>query len=150
MNSFGPRIAPLRPLVAALALCACAPFASAQESGLSVDAFGVGTKVVDHRLEGEADQFDEGTQVVFWTRVVGGSEGQRIRHVWLREGEEVVSIGLTIGGGHWRTYSKKTMYPGSAGKWVVEARDESDKVLARSEFTCVPAGAAEATDGGDS
>ena len=95
---------------------------------------------MDRELKGKSDRFEEGSQVVFLTRVIGGEEGDRIRHVWIRDKEEVVSVGLTLGGSHWRTYSRKTMHPGSVGDWVVEARDDADRVLARAEFTCVPAG----------
>jgi hypothetical protein len=76
--------------------------------------------------------------VYYWTRVVGGSEGDRIRHVWLHGGEEVVSIGLNVGGSHWRTYSSKMLPAGSTGAWAVEARDENGRVLSREEFTCEP------------
>lgn len=107
------------------------------ESHLSVPESGVGSGIADRELEGEGDRFAEGTAVVFWTRVVGGQEGERIRHVWLREGQEVISIGLTLGGPQWRTYSRKTLHPGSAGNWTVEARDGEDRVIARAEFVCV-------------
>lgn len=114
--------------------------AVAQQSSLSINDYGVGTDVVDRELKGKGDQFEEGSKVVFFTRVIGGADGDRIRHVWLHEKEEVVSIGLTLGGSHWRTYSRKTLPPGSTGQWAVEARDAEDRVLARSEFTCVAAG----------
>lgn len=113
---------------------------AAQDSQLSINDYGVGTEIVDRELKGEGDRFEEGTKVVFLTRVVGGAEGDRIRHVWLYEKEEVVSIGLTLGGPHWRTYSRKTIPPGTTGAWAVEARDSENRVLARAEFTCVPAG----------
>lgn len=114
--------------------------AVAQQSSLSINDYGVGTDVVDRELKGKGDQFEEGSKVVFFTRVIGGADGDRIRHVWLHEKEEVVSIGLTLGGSHWRTYSRKTLPPGTTGAWAVEARDAEDRVLARAEFTCVAAG----------
>jgi len=135
-NSLALRLA----IGSALALLLAIGSAAAQQSSLSIDDYGVGTDVVDRELKGKSDQFEEGTRVVFLTRVIGGVEGDRIRHVWFREKEEVVSIGLTLGGSHWRTFSRKTMHAGSAGAWVVEARDAEDRVLARAEFTCVPAG----------
>ena len=67
-----------------------------------------------------------------------GAVGDAIRHVWIREGQETVSIPLTLGGPHWRTQSRKILTPGSAGRWAVEARDEAGRVLARSEFVCSP------------
>ena len=81
----------------------------------------------------------EGSEVVFWTLIEGGASGDSVDHVWIREGEEVVTVGLAVGSAHWRTWSKKTLYPGSAGSWSVEARDRDGQVLASVSFTCTPA-----------
>jgi hypothetical protein len=102
---------------------------------LVVDEFGVGRKVVNHRLEDRDDRFVEGEVVWFLTRVLGGRRGERIRHVWLHEGAAVQSIDLAIGSSHWRTQSNKTLW--GLGSWTVEARDPEDRVLARAAFTCV-------------
>jgi cytoskeletal protein RodZ len=107
------------------------------EGRLSITEFGVGKRVVHRQLEQPGVRFKEGTRVSFWTRVVGGRAGERVRHVWLRQERELDSIELSLGGPHWRTHSRKTLYPGSAGQWVVEARDAAGRVLARQEFTCV-------------
>ena len=128
-------------VVGLLVLVAAAPQLWPQDApDLQVRESGVGTGIVDRDLEGRGERFVEGTRVWFWTRVVGGSPGQRIRHVWSRDVDEVISIGLTVGGSHWRTWSVKTLYPGSAGAWSVEARDEQGRVLARAEFTCAAPG----------
>ncbi len=129
-------------LVALAALVVVAPLASAEEGsaeepGMRVTASGVGTGVEDHALVGEGTEFPEGTEVFFWTKVEGGQAGDRIVHRWSREGEERVSIGLSIGGPHWRTYSRKSLRKGDAGSWKVEALTEDGKVLATAEFTCV-------------
>lgn len=105
---------------------------------LSITEYGVGTAVENHNLVGQSDRFSEGAQVAFWTRVEGGTRGHRIDHVWLREGVEAGRVSLRIGGSSWRTYSTKTLYAGVAGDWAVEARDDAGRVLARSEFVCVP------------
>ncbi len=105
---------------------------------LSITEYGVGTAVKNHNLVGQSDRFSEGTQVAFWTRVQGGARGHRIDHVWLREGVEAGRVSLQIGGSSWRTHSTKTLYAGVAGDWAVEARDDAGRVLARSEFVCVP------------
>jgi cytoskeletal protein RodZ len=104
----------------------------------SVSEYGVGTGVENRQLVGEGNRFAEGTKVWFWNRIRGGASGQRIHHVWLHEGVEKTRVPLRLGGPHWRTQSNKTLWPGSAGDWVVEARDESGHVLARREFVCVP------------
>ncbi len=111
-------------------------------SGLDVTALGVGTAVVDHQLRGRADRFEEGTEVWFWTRIVGGRRGDRVRHVWYHEGDQIGVAVLTLGGSHWRTQSRRTLEPGSAGQWTVEVRDADDTVLARERFDCTPSQAA--------
>jgi len=109
--------------------------AGAATGRLVVDEFGVGRKVVNHRLEDRDDRFVEGEVVWFLTRVLGGRRGERIRHVWLHKGAAVQSIDLVIGGSHWRTQSNKTLW--GLGSWTVEVRDHEDRVLARAAFTCV-------------
>lgn len=109
------------------------------EDGLTVPRSGVGTDVQDRELVGESDTFEEGREIVFWTLVDGGADGDAVDHVWIREGEEVVVVGLAVGGPRWRTWSRKTLHPGSAGSWKVEARDRDGNVLAEATFTCTPA-----------
>jgi hypothetical protein len=104
--------------------------------GIAVAERGLGTGIENRALVGQASSFVEGQKVYFWTRVVDGQAGDRIRHVWIREGTEVLSIGLSIGGPHWRTYSNKTLHAGSAGSWKVEVRDSAGNLLASESFTC--------------
>lgn len=101
---------------------------------ISVTESGVGTGVVDRRLAGQGTRFEEGSTVFFFTRVVGGASGQKLRHVWLHEGRVIQSIELSLGSAHWRTYSTKTLR--ASGNWAVEARSADDRVLARADFTC--------------
>ncbi|MGB5658960.1 MAG: DUF2914 domain-containing protein, partial [Thermoanaerobaculia bacterium] len=105
---------------------------------LSIAEYGVGTAVENRYLVGRNDRFTEGTRVWFWTRVQGGARGDRIDHVWLHEGAEAMHRSMEIGGSNWRTYSAQTLYPGVTGDWAVEARDGAGRVLARSEFVCIP------------
>jgi cytoskeletal protein RodZ len=105
---------------------------------LRITEYGAGTALENRQLVGQGDRFTEGTRVWFWTRVQGGTPGDRIDHVWLREGVEATHISLEIGGSSWRTYSIQTLFAGAAGDWAVEARDDAGRVLARSEFVCVP------------
>jgi cytoskeleton protein RodZ len=111
---------------------------SPEPATLNVPDYAVGTAVENRQLVGERDRFAEGMDVWFWTRVQGGAAGERIHHVWLREDVEAARISLKLGGPHWRTQSSKKLWPGSAGNWAVEARDDGGRVLARREFVCVP------------
>jgi hypothetical protein len=108
----------------------------AQDSGqLAVSYHELGRGLEDRQVQEPTDRFAEGEQAVFLTRVTGGSKGDRIRHVWIHDGKEV-SVGLSLGGPSWRTWSVKKMYPGARGDWAVEARDVEGNVLARREFAC--------------
>ena len=107
-------------------------------AGTSIDASGVGGGIDDRELREPGDSFAEGEKVWFWTRVTGGEPGELLSHVWLLEGEPVLSVELEVGGPRWRTWSGKTLHPGSVGGWAVEARDAEGNVLARAQFRCVP------------
>ena len=112
------------------------PAFAEEQATLAIPEFGVGSGVEERVLVGVSDRFEVGDQVWFLTRVTGGADGDRIRHVWLQDGEEKLSVGLTLGGPHWRTWTRKTLHPGSAGRWTVEARDEAGNVLATASFEC--------------
>jgi transcriptional regulator with XRE-family HTH domain len=103
----------------------------------TVSGYGVGTGVVDHQLVGRNDQFVEGTQVWFWTRVVGGESGDVVHHIWMHDGQIAMASELPIGGPHWRTYSHLTLPPGGVGTWSVEARTSGGRTLAQQEFVCI-------------
>jgi hypothetical protein len=118
---------------------AAQPLTSSPAGALEVSHSGVGTGVENSRLVGRADRFPEGSPVVFWTRVLGGRPGDVIQHVWFHEGQRATLAPLTLGGSHWRTYSRRTLDPGLTGRWVVEARHPDGEILARHQFVCVPA-----------
>ena len=103
---------------------------------LAVSEHALGRGVANHWAIDATDRFEEGSAVFFFTRVIGGADGGQIRHVWIRDGRVVQAIELSLGGAHWRTHSRKTIY--GLGSWAVEARDMEDRVLARAEFACVP------------
>jgi hypothetical protein len=109
----------------------------APASHLTVSEFGAGMEVVDRNLVGAGDRFREGTLIWFWTRVLGGEQGDIVEHVWLKDGRQMASHAITLGGAHWRVYTRHTLLPGAAGAWAVEARDASGRVLARDEFEVV-------------
>ncbi len=92
------------------------------------------------RSSDPADRFSDGERVAFWTRVLAAKPGEVIHHYWLHEGRAVMKTDLAIGGPHWRTFSRYTLPDGASGSWVVEARDDTGRVLARREFLCVESG----------
>jgi cytoskeleton protein RodZ len=99
---------------------------------LSVTGSGVGSKVVDKRLVGEADTFALNTRVTFWTRIAGGRPGDTVSHVWFHNGVRIGSTSLRVGSSDWRTQSRQLLTPD--GQWAVEVRDADGRVLARHSF----------------
>jgi cytoskeletal protein RodZ len=114
------------------------PTTAVANANIQIPDFGVGTGVESRRLVGPGREFPEGTEVVFWTRVVGGDPGDVILHVWLHEGRGIARIPLRIGSPHWRTYSLRPLPQGWTGRWTAEARAPDGRLLARQEFVCVP------------
>ncbi len=114
-----------------------APSGSAQQkSGLGAAESGVGSAVANRELQGKGDSFPEGSDVCFLTKIDGGQTGDKVEHVWIRDGKEMWRTSLAVGGSPWRTWSCKTMHRGSAGPWIVEARAGDGKVVAKASFRC--------------
>jgi cytoskeletal protein RodZ len=107
---------------------------------ITISEAALGTDVVNHALTGRANRFSEGERVAFWTRVLRAKPGDVIHHYWFYQGRAVMRADLSIGGPHWRTFSRFTLPEGSSGTWVVEARDGTGRVLAREEFLCFEQG----------
>ena len=107
-------------------------------SHLSISEAVLATGVENRVPISAGDTFEEGSRVYFFTWVAGGKVGDHITHVWIREEVEKFRINLDIGGPSWRTWSYKTMHPGSVGNWEVEARDEEGNVLETLSFECTP------------
>jgi transcriptional regulator with XRE-family HTH domain len=102
-------------------------------TNLTVSDIGLGRQEGSRIVPG-GEKFAAGNVVAFSTRVIGGSAGQSIRHVWIHRGRAVQSIRLRVGAADWRTHSTKTLW--AEGPWSVEARDEAGRVLAQASFVC--------------
>jgi len=112
--------------------------AEPSDRGISVRESGIGPGVVDHERVARLSEFQVGDRVWFWTRLIGADAGEIVRHVWLHEGSIVASVDITIGGPHWRAYTRRIMEPGDVGAWAAEVRDAGGRVLAGERFTCNP------------
>ena len=109
------------------------PVPTRPTSSLRVVESGVGRT---RKVETTVDRFRPGELAWFSTRVLGGRSGDRIRHVWIRDGKPVWSKDLSISAADWRTQTSKRLT--HAGAWTVEARDASGAVLASASFACGP------------
>jgi len=107
-----------------------------KKSNLSIKQAGLGTGVENRSLIDAGNTFEEGSKIYFLTWVVGGKTGDSVNHVWIHQEEEKFRIELNVDGPSWRTWSSKTLYPGSAGNWIVEAHDKFGKLLYSIPFKC--------------
>lgn len=126
-------------LAAALAASAASPAAAQQgeaDAAMEVTRAVVATDVVDREPVGEAESFaaDVG-QVFFYTVIEGDFPETQLEHVWLRDGEEVARVPLTVRGPRWRTWSSKSIPAEWAGDWEARLVDADDNVLATAAFT---------------
>lgn len=78
------------------------------------------------------------TDTLWFFTEVADLQGTTISHRWRHEGEVFAEIPMSIGGPHWRVYSRKVMLPAWAGPWTVEVVDEETRVLARRNFVYRP------------
>ena len=104
--------------------------------GLAILEHGVGTAVVDRRLQGRSTRFAEGTTVAFWTLVMGARPGQVVRHSWFQNERLVMNVDLSVAGSHFRTHSRLPLPRPCSGTWAAEARVSDGRLLARDEFAC--------------
>ncbi len=91
----------------------------------------VGTGVEKFEITGESATFPAGTTVWVWSRIKGG-EGN-IKHVWKKDGKEVWTATLNVGGKDWRTQSRRTI--SKAGDWEVEVQTEAGASIGSVKFS---------------
>jgi len=70
-----------------------------------------------------------------FTRVTGATADTAIVHVWYLRGVEMSRIELPVRSGDWRTWSSKTIFPGSAGDWKVDILDAEGALLKSVSFS---------------
>lgn len=105
-------------------------------AGIEVTRAVVATEIQDREPVGEARVFgaDVGT-VYFYTVLEGDFAEQRVEHVWVREGEEVGRVPLTVTGPRWRTWSAKAIPGDWTGSWTVSVVDAGGTELESVDFT---------------
>lgn len=94
------------------------------------------TTLVSERAPVDAIQTYPATveQLYCFTRVVGATSDTSIVHVWYLNGTEMARIELPIRPESWRTWSKKTIFPGSAGEWQVDILDAEGALMKSVSF----------------
>ena len=89
-----------------------------------------GTGVEKHEVVGEAATFPAGTTVWVWSRIMEGEPS--VKHVWKRDGQEVWTATLKVGGKKWSTQSRRAIP--KAGAWEVDVQTADGKSLGTVAF----------------
>ena len=102
------------------------------DSSMSVESAAVAKNVVDRQPSGSGP-FVDGSNVWTWNRILKpGDQRRTIRHIYYREGTQVVAVPLAIKGASWRTWSRTAVH--GAGSWRVDIVDEEGRVLKSLPF----------------
>ncbi|MBI3398187.1 MAG: DUF2914 domain-containing protein [Deltaproteobacteria bacterium] len=105
------------------------------ETKLSVEAAVIATGVENLTPMGVAEKFPATVGKLYcYSKIVGGTEGSSIKHIWYRGDKNVSEIVLPIKYPSFRTYSYKTIPPDWTGKWKVEIVANDGTVLKTLEF----------------
>jgi hypothetical protein len=130
-------------VVIAATIVSAAPLTAREPTMIerSVEAAQVSVEAVVARDVVDRMPVDTGTvfpvdvgNLVLWMRATG-ADGQVLHHVWFWGDTELGDVPLNVGGSPWRAWSRKVVMPEMTGRWHVEVRDASDKVLKRIDFT---------------
>jgi hypothetical protein len=119
-------------LVAALTVVCAFPL-MAQEITVTTAVVAIGVENREPVGQGVAFPADVG-QVSFYTVLEGDFGARVVAHVWVRNGEEVARVPLTVHGPRWRTWSNKTIPANWTGEWEARLENPDGTVLARAAF----------------
>ncbi len=105
--------------------------APARES-IRIQRMAVGTAIDNQEISGAGSDFKASVGKVYcWNKVTTKAPPTRFKHVWYADGHQEASITLEVQYPTVRTWSTKSIWPGS---WKVDAVDESGTVLSSVEF----------------
>ena len=99
---------------------------------ISIEKMVTASSIENKDASGESTSFATGTDKVFCWMKISGPTGETVKHVWYAEGKRVAEVPLALKYSTMRTWSQKTVWPGS---WKVEAVDSTGVVLSTVEFT---------------
>jgi hypothetical protein len=121
-----------RQLMVILAMVSCLPAGALALEAREV----VITTQVSERMPVDAIQVYPATveRLFCYSRVTGATGDVSIVHVWYLDGVEMSRIELPVRSSDWRTWSSKTIFPGSAGEWKVDVLDAEGALLKSVSF----------------
>src|SRR3972149_3626844 len=91
--------------------------AAANPEEISVKEAAVASSIKDLAPEGAAKNFPSNAGNLYCYSLIINGQGSSIVHKWYHKGNLRAAVPLAIRYPRHRTYSKKTVFPGSAGDW---------------------------------
>lgn len=109
---------------------------TAPASDTEVSEAVLGTAISNREIVGEATTFSAAAGDVYCLSVITSKTNPTsVAHVWSMDGKETASVPLAINGPRWRTWSRKTVWPGA---WTVDIKDAAGTVLKTLSLTVTP------------
>lgn len=95
----------------------------------------IATQVAERAPVGVAETFTpEVGRLYCFTRIAAAADSQ-ITHVWLKDGQEMARVELTVRSNDWRTWSSKAIMPEWTGAWQVDVLAGDGTLLKSLPFT---------------
>lgn len=96
----------------------------------------IATQVAERAPVDVAETFaPEVGRLYCFTRIAGAAADSQITHVWLKDGQEMARVELTVRSNDWRTWSSKAIMPEWTGAWQVDVLAGDGTLLKSLPFT---------------
>jgi hypothetical protein len=92
------------------------------------------TGIVDHEPTDSISQVPSTTSKVFFFTQIKGMEGKTITHRWMKDGNRVADIRISIASDNFRCHSSRVV-SGKTGYWTAQVLDNDGKKLKEVAFT---------------
>jgi len=126
-------------ILTVMLVAVCAATVAAQDEATKPDLTAeitIATSIAERMPVGEADTFSADVEQLWgWTRILGATDTIVVRHVWLRDGEEMASVELPVRSKSWRTWSSKKILPEWTGAWEMRVTTADGTVIGSKKFT---------------
>ena len=94
------------------------------------------TGITDRMPTGNAANFDTAVGMLYcWSKITGGTGADSVKHIWMHDGKEMLTVDLAVKSASWRTYSQKRILPQWTGNWEVRVVDAGGATLKSATFT---------------
>ncbi len=94
------------------------------------------TGIADRMPTGGGTSFATDVGLLYcWSKITGVRGEATVKHIWTRDGKEMLAVDLPVKSVAWRTFSQKKILPQWTGNWEVKVVDSSGATLCSVAFT---------------